>query len=115
MTNYEYIYKAKVVNVVDGDTVDMQVDLGFYTFVKERFRLARIDTPELNSAVPEERDKAKQAKEYMMQYLDKNVIIKSFKKDKYGRFLAEIYTDINDPISVNDTLIQKGLATIWRG
>jgi endonuclease YncB( thermonuclease family) len=51
----------------------------------------------------------------MMQYLDKNVIIKSFKKDKYGRFLAEIYADINDSVSVNDALIQKGLAIIWRG
>jgi micrococcal nuclease len=114
MTNYEYIYKAKVVNVVDGDTVDMQVDLGFYTFVKERFRLARINTAELNSSSAEEKQKAQQAKDYMMQYLDKNVIIKSFKKDKYGRFLAEIYPEINGT-SINDALIQNGLATIWRG
>ena len=114
MINHQYIYKAKITNVVDGDTVDMQVDLGFHTYIRGRFRLARIDTPELNSTSVEERIKAKEAKEYMMQYLDKNVVIKSSKKDKYGRFLAEIYLE-NNSVSINDALVQNGLAIIWRG
>ena len=113
MLNHQYVYKAKIINVVDGDTVDMIVDLGFYTFIKERFRLSHIDTPELNSPDAEERKKAVEAKNFMSQYNNQDVLIKSSKKDKYGRFLAEIY-QLNSTTSINDSLVSNNLAKIWR-
>jgi micrococcal nuclease len=110
----EYIYNAKVIKVVDGDTVDMMVDLGFGTFVKERFRLAFINTPEINSAVESERLLAIEAKTYVSAYLNQDVTIKSHKKDKYGRYLAEIFVQDGVPESLNDRLVKSGLAKIYK-
>lgn len=117
MINHDYVYKARIINVVDGDTLDMQVDLGFYTYIKHRFRLARIDTPELNSTDAEQRTKAKEAKAYVEQFNGQDVLIKSFKKDKYGRFLAEVYLLFEDVFleCLNDKLVTAGHAVIWRG
>lgn len=111
MLKQEYVYNAKIVNVVDGDTVDMIVDLGFNVFKKDRFRLSRIDTPELNSKIEDERVLAKEAKAFMLNYLNKDVVIESFKKDKYGRYLAEIYTEACT--SINQLLVDNGLAKIY--
>ena len=108
----EYIYTAKITNVVDGDTVDMIVDLGFNTYVKERFRLARIDTAEINSKIEDERVLAQDAKSWMSNFLNKEVIFKSVKKDKYGRYLAELFLP-NEDTSLNQQLLNLGLAKLY--
>ena len=109
MIKTDYIYNAKITNVVDGDTVDMTVGLGFNTYINERFRLAHIDTAELNSSDPELRKLATDAKLFMIAYMNLDVTIKSYKKDKYGRFLAEIYLP-GDTESLNTKLLNAGLA-----
>lgn len=111
MLQQNYIYNARIVNVVDGDTVDMLVDLGFHTYIKDRFRLSIIDTAEMNSSDAAERKLAQDAKTWMINYLNKDVVIKSTKKDKYGRYLAEIYADSD--ISLNQQLLDLGLAKLY--
>jgi len=103
-----YRYSAKCVNVVDGDTIDCEVDLGFHAYVKIRFRLSRINTPELNSPIEAVRARALEAKKFVeLNVLNKTIEIVSFKTEKYGRFLAEVfYSETN----LNDELLARGLA-----
>lgn len=105
----DYIRKAKVINVVDGDTVDAVVDLGYYVFVTERFRLLRINTPETNI-----RDNLAglAAKEFVKgKLLDKDVLLQSFKADSFGRWLCEIWYEENGQvININTELLEKGYA-----
>lgn len=105
----EYIYLAHVIKIIDGDTVDMMVDLGFKAFVDIRFRLARIDTKEMNSKDLTEKMLAIAAKtELETVILDKTVKIQTSKTDKYGRYVAEIWTE--DGKNISDYLLEKQLA-----
>ena len=93
-----FTYKATITHVVDGDTVDATVDLGFGVFVKRRFRLRDIDTPEIfHPTYKGERLQGKAAKaDAVKLLLNKDVILLSGKdQGKYGRWLADI--------TVNDT------------
>jgi len=87
-----YTYKAKCVNVVDGDTFDFFVDLGFYMTKKIRVRLAEVDTPELRASTEAERRHAKVAKAFVETLiLDKEVTIKTEKGvGIYGRYTAAV-------------------------
>ena len=98
-----------VINIVDGDTIDAILNLGFSVMIKERFRLARIDTPELKL---EEREAGLKAKAFVeLQLLGKEVFIKSLGRDKYGRWIAEIYVlHGEESINFNDELVEKGYA-----
>lgn len=110
-----YTYNALITNVVDGDTIDATLDLGFNVNVNMRFRLNGIDTPELHSKDIKLREKAQAAKKFLVdQILNKNVTIKSTKADKYGRWLADIQLDI-DAASINEQLITLGLAKKYMG
>lgn len=114
-----YQYNARVLRVIDGDTVDLDVDVGFDIHFNLRVRLAGINTPELNSRLIEERDKAQKAKQYVSEYLTQNngsVTINTEKdrKDKYGRYLVWIKLPW-DTITLNDRLVQEGLATVYQG
>jgi len=88
-----YIYKAELVRVVDGDTVDLIIDLGFDTSRRERFRLYGIDAPEMNTA------EGKAAKAWLWDtlqpleaiYVQTIQLETKAKRDKYGRFLAVLY------------------------
>jgi micrococcal nuclease len=91
-----YTYNGTVVYVVDGDTVDILVDLGFDISYKIRVRMLGIDTPEMKGKKAAEREHAKQAKAFVeTTVLNKQVVIKTYKDDtdKYGRYLAEIYLE----------------------
>lgn len=114
MLKQEYIYNALITNVVDGDTVDLMVDLGFGTHRQDRFRLARINTAELNSKIEDEKKLAQDAKNWMMAFLNQKVIFKSMRKDKYGRYLAELYLP-DQTVSLNQRLINSGLAQLYIG
>jgi len=111
---YEYNVK-EFIKFIDGDTVDIVLDLGFGVYRRERIRLNRINTPELNSKNELEKKLALEAKEYVSIWLvnQKQVKIKTFKDDKYGRLLGEFYGD-ND-ICLNDHLIDKGYAWEYFG
>ena len=106
-----YEYKIKeIVKVVDGDTVDVLIDLGFSVYHKERVRLSGIDTPEMNSKNVLEKEIAKKAKTFITTWLkeQKNLTIKTYKDDKYGRLLGEIFG--NGGVCVNNLLMEKGFA-----
>jgi len=119
-----YIYKAELIRVVDGDTVELIIDLGFDTLRKERFRLYGIDAPEMRTAA------GKAAKAWLWEaiqpleaiYVQTIQLSTKAKRDKYGRFLAVLYDDLGDidanramktpvnPASINAKMIVRGHA-----
>jgi len=102
-----YTYRAEVVKVVDGDTIDCIVDLGFHMKAEIRFRLAKIDTPEVRGV---EKEEGRVSKQWLIDRLDaaNNIVtIKTAKTGKYGRWLAEI---LIDETNINDELVKNGLA-----
>lgn len=109
MIQDEYCRKAYVTYVVDGDTFDANVDLGFGIITKQRFRILGIDAPEIIT------DKGYIAKEYLNELIcDKTVVLLSKKKDSFGRFLADVYiTERQKEINVGAHLISQGLAEIY--
>ena len=109
----QYFYDVMVLNVVDGDTIDCKVDLGFCIFAEMRFRLNGIDTAELHSTDPAKRELAKTAKQFLIDsILNKQVLIQTFKQDKYGRYLCDVF--LNDA-SINRRLVEMGLAEKYDG
>lgn len=108
-----YQYKATLLNVVDGDTVDMDVDMGFSVRIKQRLRLYGIDTPEINSKDPIERELAMQAKQFVLDQLKagSSYTINTYKDDKYGRLLAEVF--VAPFKTLNAMLIEAGLAKVY--
>ena len=115
---YEY-YVRKVENVVDGDTIDVLIDLGFDISFSSRVRLAGIDTPESRTTDKAEKALGLEAKAYLKHSIDsaKTVVIKTEKmnsSEKYGRILGWLYLD-GDTVSVNDHMINDGHAWGYLG
>ena len=104
-----HIRKAKVINVVDGDTVDVLIDLGFYTTVKHRVRLLRINTPETKG---ETKVDGLIAKEFTTRaLLGKDVYLETYKTDSFKRWLGEIYYEEGNEIrNISDELLKTGNA-----
>jgi micrococcal nuclease len=106
-----YEYKAYVERVVDGDTVDLTIDLGFYTYVLKRVRLSNINAPERFT------EEGKIAKAFVENALavGMEVVVQTQldSKDKYGRVLGEIFID--KQFSLNEMLLMNGLATPYNG
>ena len=115
---YEYHVK-KVTNVVDGDTIDVEIDLGFDISFSSRVRLAGIDTPESRTTNKAEKVLGLEAKEYVKSKIKdaKEVIIKTEKMDsseKYGRILGWVFLD-GSKISINEQMIADGYAWVYLG
>jgi micrococcal nuclease len=107
-----YTYKATIINVIDGDTVDAIIDMGFKIHTTQRLRLNRIDTEEMHDPNLEKRKLAVEAKEYLKNtLLNKEVIIETRKSDSFGRWLAEI---VCEDININNVLLEKNLALLWK-
>ena len=116
-----YEYQCKIVRVVDGDTVDVDIDLGFGIWMRgERVRLYGIDTPESRT-----RDKAEKvcglyAKQFLKQQLGKTGTLRTKKdgKGKYGRVLGEfiVYDSATDSYrSVSDIMIERFIGVAYYG
>jgi micrococcal nuclease len=115
---YEY-YVRKVENIVDGDTIDVLIDLGFDILFQSRVRLAGIDTPESRTKDLAEKTLGLESKEYLKKHLKdaKSVVIKTEKMDsseKYGRILGWVYVN-GDTESLNDKMITDGYAWGYMG
>ena len=119
----KYIYRAKIDRVVDGDTVDAFIDLGFDTHVKKRIRLHGLDTWESRTRNKEEKVKGLAAKARTKELLydisdkSKHCRIKSHGVGKYGRVLGELFIRDKDKneININTTLIEEGHAYEYHG
>lgn len=110
----QFCYYAALHRVVDGDTVDVIVDLGFRISARKRLRLAGIDAPELRG--PERPEGLKTKEELCSKLSGREFIVRTSrdKKGKYGRWLAEIWLKApEDKVSVNEWLVQMGLAKRW--
>ena len=115
---YEYFVK-EVKNVVDGDTIDVIIDLGFDILFASRVRLAGIDTPESRTTDKAEKALGLEAKEYLKKQLKdaKTTIIRTEKmnsSEKYGRILGWVYVN-GDSESLNNKMINDGYAWGYLG
>jgi micrococcal nuclease len=113
-----WIYNAEVKKVIDGDTFDIIIDLGFDTFKKGRVRLYGVNTPESRTSNLEEKKQGLAAKEFTDQWLNRSnnkVKIETIinKNEKYGRVLAMIWNESGD--CLNKDIIVSGLAREYFG
>ncbi len=120
-TTPNYLYKANIKRVIDGDTLLLDIDLGFQIIKEQRLRLSQIDAPEIKTA------KGKEAFEYLKELASRleTLIVKTSKIDLYGRYVGDIfYPKIEDDkkatqmeifkngIYLNEELVTKGFAKI---
>lgn len=103
-------YAAKLIRVVDGDTVKLAVDMGFGNVHTANFRLAEINCPEINT------DAGKAARDYVQSWFTRRgyvCLVKTVKEDKYGRYLADIRDAKNISDCLNDELVSQQLAVSY--
>ena len=115
---FEY-YVKKVTKVVDGDTIDVDIDLGFDISFSSRVRLAGIDTPESRTRDKMEKALGLEAKAYLKSQIDsaKTIVIKTEKmnsSEKYGRILGLLFLDGSEA-SMNEKMIADGYAWGYLG
>ena len=109
-----YTYRGKVIRWIDGDTVLIEIDLGFYTTRLERIRLARINAPELR----DEKYRTARATRHTRLLVKKfcphgsTVVVQTFKnkKDMYARYIAEV---ILEGENISDYLLEEGGVEEW--
>ena len=113
-------YKCKIVKVVDGDTTDVDIDLGFGVWLKkQRIRFFGIDTPESRTRDLEEKKYGLAAKKYVTDHMPlgstQTLVTVKDGKGKYGRILAEVFveTQYNEWQCINNLLVEEGHASIY--
>ena len=112
-----YEYRVEVIKVVDGDTVDVNIDLGFGVWLKkQRIRLFGIDAPESRTRDLDEKRYGLMAKDYLKDRLADGAILKTRldKKGKYGRILGE-FLSLDDKTNINELMILKHHAVSYHG
>ena len=115
------IYKAKVLRVIDGDTIDVDIDLGFSIVLhKQRIRLYGIDAPESRTSDKEEKIYGMMSKNYLKKHCPKGSTITLEttldKKGKFGRILGNIVVDaLPKPFNINQRMIEENLAVEYYG
>lgn len=109
-----YEYQASLIGVVDGDTIDVWVDLGFSIRIQQRLRLDGINTAEMRADDPGERARAQAAKARLAALLPPEFVVRTRKdkREKFGRILAEIVVGER---SINRVLVEEGLAQPYDG
>ena len=101
--NQLYTFKATCTNVVDGDTLDIDLDLGFETFAKRRVRLLNVDTPERGQ------ENYKEATALTRSCVEnKDIYVQTYKSDVFGRYLANVWYE-DGKYCLNDELRNAGL------
>ena len=118
-----YQYKVKLDRVIDGDTIDCMIDLGFDVSTKKRIRFLGINTPESRTRDLEEKKRGLEAKARLKEILEgaDEIHLDSHGVGKYGRVLGELHVDrvdtVKSPtmINVNELLIKEGHAVEYHG
>ena len=113
---YTYFVQS-IERIVDGDTVDINIDLGFNLTKKERVRLAGIDTPETRTKDLKEKKLGNEAKDFLEIHLMRatRLTVKTEKDGKYGRMLGWLYETEEDEMSINEIMVNKGYAWSYDG
>ena len=115
-----YIYRIRTISkVVDGDTIDADIDLGFDISLSKRIRLAGIDTPESRTTNVKEKAMGLESKEWLKKALEgaKDILIKTEKPDsteKYGRIIGHLFIN-GQETSLNNQMITSGYALAYDG
>ncbi len=121
MSSRRYTYEARCVRVVDGDTLDLDINLGFYLLTRQRVRLIGVDTPEMRSRDPQERQEARQATQYVREWVgdakklsedEFYLEVETYKADSFGRWLADICAGGEN---LSENLIDEGHGKRYEG
>ena len=112
-----YEYGCKVTRVVDGDTIDVDLDLGFDIIYKCRVRLYGIDTPESRTRDKDEKARGKLAAKFLQDAISNgnHVILQTQLKDSKGKFGRVLASVIVDGIDINQQMIEKYMAVKYTG
>lgn len=111
----QYVFKAQLLRVIDGDTLDLDIDLGLHCHRQERVRLLRVNAPEMHGT---SKAAGEAAKMFTTQWLyggdayavpSLPLIVQTYKSDVFGRYLAEVWR-ISDGANLNDDLLTSGNA-----
>ena len=112
-----HTYKIdKIVKIIDGDTIDVIINLGFYISIKQRVRLKDIDAAEIRTLNLEEKTQGLIAKEWLKKELSREGewVIETTKEDKYGRILGTLYC-VGDSVTINEKMLNEGVAKPYLG
>ena len=113
-----YKYRVDVTRVVDGDTVDVDIDLGFgMVYKKQRVRLYGIDTPESRTKDLVEKKYGKAAKKFLQEKIERAEVVTLYSHDKgkFGRILGELFIDGSSDLSLNQLMINNFHAVAYHG
>jgi len=112
-----YEYYCEVTKIIDGDTLDVDIDLGFATkLTKQRIRMLGIDTPESRTRDLEEKSRGLLSKEFLINLcpIGSKIRLRSHGKGKFGRILGEIFTPKGE-VSINKQMCDEGYAVEYYG
>jgi micrococcal nuclease len=114
-----YTYKAKLIRIIDGDTIDAEIDLGFNVMIRQRIRLYGIDTPESRTTDLQEKEKGLAAKQRLTELLPREFIVETIlnKRGKFGRILGILHAEdeSGQRVNINETLVKEGHAKEYFG
>ena len=112
-----YEYKCKVTRVVDGDTIDALIDLGFDVKYQSRVRLYGIDTPESRTRDKDEKARGKMASAFLKDSIDngKTVVLQTKLSDSRGKFGRVLASVVVDDVDINQAMIENHLAVAYHG
>jgi len=110
-----YEYKARLVRVIDGGTIDADIDMGFQVHIDQRVKLFGVNAPDPKSQDPDERQQGLASKNRLIEILPKEIIIQTMlnKRGKFGRILGIVMFQMEhgEIVNVNDLIISEGFAT----
>ena len=98
-----WCFPGKLIKAVDGDTADIELDLGLRQYTRDRFRLLGVNTPERGKPGYHE------AKKFLQDFYGLNLLVFTSRTGKYGRWLAEIYVEGNQEKSINESILDLKL------
>ncbi len=115
-----YDYRCRITRIIDGDSLETVIDVGFYITTTHRVRLLGVDAPELFSGPPETRAKGQAAKTWTTDWVNAHTPpgwawpfrIRTAKADSFGRWLADV-TALDDGSTLNTDIITAGHATVY--
>ena len=116
LDSMDYIYKIFVTRVIDGDTIDAEIDLGFNLKLNKRIRLHGIDTPETRTRDKKEKAAGLEAKRRLQEIVESQqnqLYLKSMDQGKFGRCIGVLFERDFDDQSINDLLVEEGHARVY--